>query len=189
LPLVAGRALQHDGGRVDLERVGDPLGGGAERLVGLRAAEEQLRDSAARSASRRRRSASRARVVARSDRVEATTAATRNTSSATQFSASAIVNCPVGGMWKKLNAAAAATLVARPSHSPQIVDTRSTASRYRTPSETADAISSSGYSTSVVSASDTTAVMTPSAVERLPMQPDYAAGRRESRDQPRTWWF
>jgi hypothetical protein len=114
LPLVAGRALQHDGGRVDLERVGDPLGGGAERLVRLRAAEEQLRELGR----QRRCSASRARVVARSDRVEATTAATRNTSSATQFSASAIVNCPVGGMWKKLNAAAAATLVARPSHSP-----------------------------------------------------------------------
>ena len=42
--------------------------------------------------------------AASSDSVDATTAATRKTSSATQFSASAIVNRPVGGMWKKLKA-------------------------------------------------------------------------------------
>ena len=51
--------------------------------------------------------------------VLATTAATRNTTSATQFSPSAIVNWPVGGMWKKLNAAALRTAVPSPIQTPQ----------------------------------------------------------------------
>ena len=83
--------------------------------------------------------------------------------------ASAIVNRPVGGMWKKLNARAAATLVARPSQRPQYVDTSSTASRYSTPSETGSATSLSGYSRSVVSASKPAATSTPSTGERSPI--------------------
>ena len=126
--------------------------------------------SAARSASRRRRSASRARDAARSDSVETTAAATRNTARATQFSASAIVKRPVGGMWKKLKQAAAATLVASPSQRPHSVETSSTASRYSTPSETGEAICSSGNRTAVVTASEPAATTKPSAVEREPMR-------------------
>ena len=167
VPLVALDALEHDGGRVDLERVGDPLGGRCQRRVRLRAAEQQLRELGGQvGLAPAPLGLAGARARPASDSVDATTAATRNTTSATQFSASAIVNRPVGGMWKKLNASAAATLVARPSHSPQSVETSRTASRYRTPSETGSAISSSGYSSSVVSASEPTATTTPSAVER-----------------------
>ena len=79
------------------------------------------------------------------------------------------MNRPVGGMWKKLKASAAATLVARPSRRPQNVETSRTASRYSTPSETGGAISLSGYSSSVVSASEPAATSTPSVVERPAM--------------------
>ena len=72
--------------------------------------------SAARSASRRRSSASAARARASSEIELARIAAMRKTTSATQFSESAIVNRPVGGMWKKLKASALATAVATPSH-------------------------------------------------------------------------
>ena len=68
----------------------------------------------------------------------------RKTTSATQFSASAIVNRPVGGMWKKLNAAALTRLVATPSHAPQTIEIRSTPIRKTTPSDTDGAISPSG---------------------------------------------
>jgi hypothetical protein len=47
-------------------------------------------------------------------------------------------------MWKKLKQAAAATPVASPSHRPHSVATSGTGTRYRTPSETGEAISSSG---------------------------------------------
>ena len=85
--------------------------------------------SAERSASRRRCSASLARERASSATALATTAATRKIASATQFWPSAIVKRPVGGRWKKLNAAALAMLVADPSRSPHTVETSSTASR------------------------------------------------------------
>ncbi len=42
-----------------------------------------------------------------------------NAASATQFRLSEIVKRPVGGRWKKLNAAALSSEVARPSASPQ----------------------------------------------------------------------
>ena len=48
-----------------------------------------------------------------------TTAATRKTTSATQFSPVGDREPPVGGMWKKLNARALSTAVARPIHRPQ----------------------------------------------------------------------
>jgi hypothetical protein len=48
-----------------------------------------------------------------------TSAATMKTASATQFSPSAIVNSPVGGMWKKFQAAALRSAVSSPSQSPQ----------------------------------------------------------------------
>ena len=46
-------------------------------------------------------------------------AATTKIASATQCSPSAIVNSPVGGIWKKLNAAALSNAVSSPSHNPQ----------------------------------------------------------------------
>ncbi len=64
--------------------------------------------AAARSASRRRCSASAACPRARSPRPDAMTAATRKTPRPTQSVDSAIAKRPVGGMWKKLNAAALA---------------------------------------------------------------------------------
>ncbi len=85
--------------------------------------------SAVRSASCRPRSASSPRLRAAWERLLTTNAATTNTPSATQFSPLAIVNWPVGGMWKKLNAAALSTAVATPSHMPHRLDTRRTASR------------------------------------------------------------
>ena len=84
---------------------------------------------AARSASSRRRSASAVRVRARSATADATDAATRKTPSATQCAESSIISRPVGGMWKKLNAAALSRLVSRPIASPQYTATSSTASR------------------------------------------------------------
>ena len=75
--------------------------------------------SADRSASLRRRSASSARLRAAPARLLVTVAATRKVTSATQFSPSAIVNRPVGGMWKKLKASALTTEVASPIHRPQ----------------------------------------------------------------------
>ena len=89
--------------------------------------------SADRSASRLRRSASSARARAAPASELTTAAATRKTASATQFSPSAIVNSPVGGMWKKLNAAALSRAVKRPSQRPQYAETTSTASMYTTP--------------------------------------------------------
>ena len=47
------------------------------------------------------------------------TAAIRKTASATQFSPSAIVNLPVGGMWKKFQAAAPMIAVSSPITRPQ----------------------------------------------------------------------
>ena len=84
--------------------------------------------SAVRSASLRPRSASSALAVAVPDSVLTTRATTTNTASATQFSPSAMVNCPVGGMWKKLNASALRTAVSTPNQSPQRLETSSTAS-------------------------------------------------------------
>ena len=94
------------------------LAAGASTPRGSGVPSSSRASSAARSASRRRSSASCARARAWPERVETTAAATRNTTSATQFSPSAIVNWPVGGMWKKLNAAAAAKPVASPSSRP-----------------------------------------------------------------------
>ena len=56
-------------------------------------------------------------------------ATARNTPSATQFWPIAIVNRPVGGMWKKLNASALATDVTAPRTLPHAVETRSTPMR------------------------------------------------------------
>ena len=100
--------------------------------------------SAARSASRRRSSVSRARARVTSATELASPAATRNAISATQLLELRIVNWPTGGRWKKLNAAALHTAVAKPSHAPQMIDTTSTASRYTTPSDTTGAICFSG---------------------------------------------
>jgi hypothetical protein len=60
---------------------------------------------------------------------EAMSAAMRKTASATQFSPWATHRRPVGGMWKKLNATALATAVARPSQMPHADATSSTATR------------------------------------------------------------
>ena len=84
----------------------------------------------------------RARVTSATEL--ASTATTRNATSATQLLESLIVNCPTGGRWKKLNAAALSTAVATPSHAPQMTDTTSTASRYTTPSDTTGATCLSG---------------------------------------------
>ena len=84
--------------------------------------------SAVRSASWRRVSASSARARAAPASPLITIAATKKTASATQFSPSAIVKRPVGGMWKKLKAAALRTAVSNPAHRPQKLDTNSTAS-------------------------------------------------------------
>ena len=75
--------------------------------------------SADRSASFRRRSASSARLRAAPARLLVTVAATRKVTSATQLRSSAIVNRPVGGMWKKLKASALITAVPSPIHRPQ----------------------------------------------------------------------
>ena len=48
---------------------------------------------------------------------------------ATQFSSSAIVNWPVGGIWKKLKASALARQVANPSRNPQTIEITSIAGR------------------------------------------------------------
>ncbi len=61
--------------------------------------------AAARSASARRRSASSARERASSASALANNATIMNAARATQLRPSTIVNLPVGGMWKKLNAA------------------------------------------------------------------------------------
>ena len=76
-----------------------------------------------------RRSASRARAWTLSASRLATTAATRKTPSATQFPSLATVKRPVGGRWKKLNAAALATAVATPNHIPHRIESSRTASR------------------------------------------------------------
>src|ERR687887_121262 len=86
-------------------------------------------------ASLRRRSASSARSLAAWASVLVTTAATRKTPSAIQLPPSAMLNAPVGSIWKKLNAAAARTLVTSPGHSPQLLETSSTGSRKTTPVE------------------------------------------------------
>ena len=52
-----------------------------------------------------------------------------NAPSATQLRLSEIVKRPVGGRWKKLNAAALSSEVTSPSASPQYADTSSTAGR------------------------------------------------------------
>ena len=75
--------------------------------------------SAVRSASRRRVSASSARARAESANALIATAAMKNTASANQCSPSRMVKPPVGGMWKKFQAAALISAVSRPSQSPQ----------------------------------------------------------------------
>ena len=67
-----------------------------------------------------------------------------NAPSATQLRLSAIVNRPVGGRWKKLNAAALSSDVTMPSARPQYADTSSTAGRYTTLSDTTGASDLSG---------------------------------------------
>jgi len=76
-------------------------------------------NAAARSASLRRLSASCARLRAMSAIVLTTIATIMNAASATQLRLSAIVKRPVGGMWKKLKAAALSREVAMPRASPQ----------------------------------------------------------------------
>ena len=66
---------------------------------------------------------------ANSASVLAIDAVTKKAASATQFRESAIVNCPIGGRWKKLNAAALASAVSKPRRSPQKIETPITASR------------------------------------------------------------
>ncbi len=85
--------------------------------------------SAIRSASRRRASASCARLRASSASVLAIAAVTKNAASATQLRESAMVNRPVGGMWKKLKAAALTSAVNSPQRRPQKIETPITASR------------------------------------------------------------
>ena len=75
--------------------------------------------AAARSASARRRSASSARERASSARALANSATIMNAARATQLRPSTIVNSPVGGMWKKLNAAALSSDVSSPRAMPQ----------------------------------------------------------------------
>ena len=85
-----------------------------------------------------------------------------NTASATQFCASLIVKRPVGGRWNQLNARAPRIAVAVPSSAPHPTDTTRTATRYTTTSAVTGAISFSGKTISVVSATLTTAATTPS---------------------------
>jgi hypothetical protein len=75
------------------------------------------------------------------------------------------VKRPVGGRWKKLKAAALATLVSTPSHSPQIVDTSRTASRYATPLEAAGETSRSGKIRPVIAATANAATTRPTKTD------------------------
>src|SRR5205807_177832 len=158
---LPGQGADRRTARRDGQRVGQDAGGGPQREVTPREQGDRrpraLEPSVDRHHRRGRRwlgmplppraprsSGLSARLRASSATVLATAATVTNATSATQSRPSATVKCPTGGMWKKLNARALTSDVSRPSRSPQRTETRTTAGRYTTPSETPGATPFSG---------------------------------------------
>ncbi len=111
------------------------------------------------------------------------TATIVNAASATQLRLSAIVNRPVGGRWKKLNAAALSSEVPSPRASPQYADTSRTAGRYTTLSETTGARCLSAEIAAVATATDTTETAIP--MRKLGLEARNVPGRSPARKRGR----